>query len=461
MSYGSAVRTRLDAEWGIDPFAPTGAPWSHYSLDTMRDRSRRLERENPIASALLDRSVENVIGTGISIRPTTSSKEFNAEIADKWAKWTSGVFADVRREHSFPELQRLAYRAMKRDGDCGFVLIDQGFGPELQLIEGHLLSSPPGNRRRIVSGIELNRFNRAVAYWIKGEDTNGQPSHTAVDARDFAFLASRNRYGMARGETQFNGTFGFFDQIHGWTEAVVVAARIAASQALIVRKKGAQNELAQGLKTRDAMGVERPAKAIEAGMINYLEGGDDMTAFNPTQPGANFVEGIRLFCRILGVKFGLTVERVLLDFSQANYSVSRSTALQEMRAAEPEQEQFYAKFLARIYPWFVSKTVSAGEVTTPPPEDMWAHDWIPQGRPLVEPAKEAMGLAKLVELGIETPEWLATERGYDWNKLMPTLKKNIDEMREAGLKVAWAADEKAELSVFSNALVEDDDADNN
>lgn len=456
MSYTSGIYTRLDHPWSTQLLGPQGLPWP-VGLRDMRDRARRLEDESPLASGILDRSVENVIGTGITVRPKTESDEFNKEIGDLWAEWTSGKWADVRRTYGFGEMQELAYRAKKRDGDCGFVLIDrtdQGFRwPELQFIEGDLIEAPPRRPDAAVNvyeGIELNAQNAPVAYWVRGAKAPER-----IEARDFVFMHNTRRYNVARGRSEFHGTYRLFDQLEGHIEAVVVAARIAASQAMIAKRKQPQAVLgrlaAQGTVTRAVDGQQVPAKAIEAGMINYIDADEDLVGFNPTQPHQDFKGFVVTISRFLGLKFGLTVERVLLDFSQANYSVSRSTALQEQKAAEPEQIKFDAAFFARVYPWFVAKMMKLGRVTAAAPPNAWAYEWIPQGRPLVEPSKEAPGLEKLVALGIETPEFLATERGYDWEKLKATIRKNKAEFAELG--IAWPG------SVAPAASTDEDDDD--
>ena len=81
MSYTSGIYTRLDHPWANQVLGANGLPWP-IGLRDMRDRARRLEDESPLASGILDRSVENVIGTGITVRPKTESEEFNKEIGD-------------------------------------------------------------------------------------------------------------------------------------------------------------------------------------------------------------------------------------------------------------------------------------------------------------------------------------------------------------------------------------------
>lgn len=446
MSYAQSIYTRLDHPWSATQILDhNGVPYP-ISLHDEWARARRLEDQSPLAAGILYRSTENVIGTGIDVRPMTDSPEFNREIGELWGEWTGGKLADVRRMYSFGQLQRLSYRAKKRDGDCGFILIDrmeQGYQwPELQFVECDDIRTPTmasnANLRRIVEGVEFNDSLAPVAFWIDGVD-----GPRRVLARDFVFMLNTYRAKVARGTSGFRGTYRLFDQLEGHIEAVVVAARIAASQAMIGKRKRPEKHLE---RLRDKVGTThtadgRPVAAtiIEAGRINWIDTDEELVGFNPTQPHQDFPGFLVAIARFLGLKFGLTVERVLLDFSKANYSVSRSTALQEQKAAEPEQQEFNADFFARVYPWFVSKMVARGRVKSKPPRNMWAYEWIPNGRPLVEPSKEAPGLKTLIELGIEAPEYLAAERGYDWKKLLETLKRNKAELEAVGLSLGGAS----------------------
>lgn len=446
MSYSSGIRTRLDTVWGSPLLGPDGKPWeSTPNLHSNRDRARRLERESALAYGILDRSDENVIGTGIGVVPKSSDPEFNKRMADLWADWTEGKWADVRRTYSFGQLQRFANRHVNRDGDCGFILIDrtdQGVRfPELQFVPGELIETPRTaeviDRTKVVDGIEYNEVNAPIAYWVKGDK---KPER--VDARDFIFLHSTTRYNVGRGQTKFHGTYRLFDQVEGFIEAVVVAARIGASQAMIAKtNKGADaaRKLGLNVQANSAIGQAVPAKIIEPGMINYIGTDEDIVPFNPSQPQTTFAPFLVTIARLLGVKFGLTVQRVLLTFEELSYSGTRATTLQEMQAAWPAQDDFNASFLARVYPWFVSMCVAMdyveGYTPATAPDDAWRYDWVPPGRPLNDTEKEAAGFELMMKLGLAAPEMIATSMGESWDKLRTTIAKNKAEM--AAMGIAW------------------------
>jgi lambda family phage portal protein len=439
MSYGQAVQTRIDKQWRGERVGAHGVPLFGTAMRKLRDRARNLERESVLAFATLDRTVENVVSTGIRVRPTSGDKKFNRAIKKLWDRWIRGKNADARRLLTWSQLQQLIYRGTLRDGDVGVLLIDDGTGPTVQLIDANSIATPPNRPdRSIRDGVELDAGGRAVAYWIRTVDANAIVRFTRVESRDLIFFHRSPRHDVVRGESAFNGTFRVFENLEGYFEAVVVAARIGASAAMIRRRKRpAGNPLGRGEKDE---GPRQPRQIpIQPGMINEIDADDELVAFNPAQPTQNFADATRTFSRVAGLKFGLTVQRVLLDFSQTNYSVSRSTALQEQRFAEPEQLNFFESVLRRIYNWFVSKMVKAGRVVDDKgraiaePKDSWECEWIPPARPLVEPAKDAPGLAQLIRMNAESFDNVAEGFGYDLAQNMKDNARAYRRMKKLGL----------------------------
>lgn len=451
MSYAQAVHTRIDDQWGVERVGRNNIPLFGNAMRSLRNRARNLERQSVMAFGVLDRCVENVISTGIKIRPTSSVPAFNKAIKKLWNDWTKGKRADARRMLTWSQIQQLAYRAVLRDGDVGILLIDDGTGLSIQLIDANSIATPTDRpTRNIRDGVEIDASGRPVAYWVRSIDANSQVKFKRVEARDLIFYHRSPRFDVVRGESAFNGSFRTFENTEGYFEAVVVAARIGASAALIRRRK---NRAPLTAKTE---ANQRPRNVpIEPGMINEIDSDDELLAFNPAQPTQQFPEAIRTFCRVIGLKFGLTVQRVLLDFSSTNYSVSRSTALQEQRFAEPEQLNFVESVLRRIYQWFVSKMIKLGLVVDDKgkpiaePDNSWEFEWVPPARPLVEPAKDAPGLKMLVDMNVESYRNIAESFGYELDQLMDDNAVDVKKMKELGLY----HDENADTST------EDDDDD--
>jgi capsid protein len=168
-------------------------------------------------------------------------------------------------------------------------------------------------------------------------------------------------------------------------------------------------------------------------MINYLEPGEEIAGFNPTQPGQNFPDAIAAFARFVGLRFGLTLEQVLLDFSRTNYSSARAARIQAEQTAYQEQDDFAASFFTRVYVWCVAKWMKAGLITVPAPDDWYAMEWIPQGKPWVDPTKEISAAAQAVALGVDARSHIAAERGYDFRELTKVNQEDVALLTAAGL----------------------------
>lgn len=415
-SYRGAVPTRVDRSFGGSQSATNTRIPSQSDQRGLRDRARNLERQNPIAAGLLDRSVENVIGTGIQIEPLTESPEFNKAAADWWENWKQSC--DVRGQFHFDAFQRMMFRSFLRDGDVGTVLVDAGGTGKLQAIEGDYIASPAGKYQGglTVDGVELNRAGGIRRFWIRSVDEKYKETFTSVAASDFIFLANVDRFGEVRGTSNFKQCFTLFDMIDGYLEGTVTASRAATLFALLIKKENRQGFSALGYGTNGA-GESQRVLNVESGMVKYLNPGESVEQVNPAHPNQSFPEAFAAFVRPLGLKFGLPLEEILMDYSRANYTVSRAIKMKIQRVADIFQQNFASQFVSRVYQWSLSKAVNTGEIGVAAPDDFWKHEWIPQPLPLVDPNKEIEAAKAAIELGVDARTYVARGMGYRFTDL--------------------------------------------
>ncbi len=430
--------SRLSGEWPLIVGNDQGNySWQDlYEIGMERARSRALEQTNVLASAAMERSMERVIGTKIIVEPRTSEAAFNDEVR-RWLKsyWYTRS-CDIRNQFTFSRICHLLYRAKLRDGDCGLLLTEDKRGnPKIQLIEAQRIQTPgdavsldaiakAGNQ--VVDGIEMDANGAHVAYWIATQAFGKAQTWERVDDQDFIFQFRTTRYTHVRGEPVFRGMYWLFDQIMGYFEAVTVAARIGASQAMIAVRRNPGNADApntvggrpnRGGRGNAAGGIGVSQVPIVPGMINVVGLDEDLKGFNPTQPTQSFPEAIATFCRFIGIRFGLTLEDVLMDFSRVNYSSSKAARAAARACADVEQEDFGVNVVTRLYQWAISKAVKNGTIKTPPPENYWDHEWLPPVWPSVEPLKDVQSAERAIALGVESRSNVAAMNGYDFAEL--------------------------------------------
>lgn len=423
--YSGSYQGRLDGGWPMSrAYKGVNAPLNRWRLTRLRDRSRQLDREYALATGMLDRATENVIGHGMRANPTTGDNSTDEQIKELWPAWWDK--ADLTGMFSGVEMERLMHRSFLRDGDVGLALVDRG--PNLayvQAIEGDLIDTMNGGydlANRVAHGIKFNNDMRPIAYYVLGLALTGvQLEAQPVPAENFVFYARRKSFTQIRGEPCFSQVERLFDQIDGYVEASVVAARIAACQGLIVKRQDAGKAVG-GLPTQlNAKANPQRVQSMEPGMIQYLNPGEDITQLRPNQPIQNFSDFVSSLIRFTGITMGLPLELVFLDFSRTTYSSARASLLQAYASFRAAQQLFLNQVMAPIYRWRVEKWVRDGIIRPPAklrlgPERglepaYLKHHWIAPGWAWIDPVKEIQAAMMEVDAGFNSEESICLQHG--------------------------------------------------
>jgi lambda family phage portal protein len=410
-------------------------PLNRYRLTRMRDRARDLERNNVLATAMLDRAVENVIYTGILPCPGTPDKDFNKEVRRKFVAWFDE--AEIRGLMDMSDLQQIVFRSMLRDGDVGVAMVEGAGDLALQVIEGDLIDTPYGqlNNPRMVDGIEFDDYGRPLVYHcLTVTPTTGKRLESKIDAKDFCWLPRMKRATAVRGEPAYAPVFDKFDQIDGLADAVVVAGRVAACQALLIKKAGAATGFnALGTQT-SSTNTSQKLQSMEPGMVHYLNPGEEVVTVNPTQPQQQFGDFLANFVRLIGICVGLPLEILLLDFSRTNYSSARAALLQLQRAARPHQKRFIHRILRPIYVRRIQRWIDEGELKVPAGiPDPLKHSWIPPGWAWVDPQKDIAAALMAIDGNLDSRENIIASHGRELEDVLDQRQREEEEIAEREL----------------------------
>jgi capsid protein len=105
------------------------------ALRNLRSRSRAAVRNDPYAFNVIDKRVSNLIGTGITPRPTTDDDALRKLLQELWGDWVDESDADDRTD--FYGQQALVARTVETSGECFVRLrprsLDEGLAVPLQL----------------------------------------------------------------------------------------------------------------------------------------------------------------------------------------------------------------------------------------------------------------------------------------------------------------------------------------
>lgn len=447
--YRGADTNRLRGDWILGASQTTPSSWE---LQQLRERSRDLNCNDPIAAGATATLVDNIVGRGL--RPQSRvraevlgvSEERAREIQRQaeliWQTWTP--LADAGNRLDFDELQFLALRKIIEDGEIIALptMVPDDWRPikrAVELLESdRLQSGADGNQ-----GIALGSRGEPVAYWLtKIDPQTGQTGQAQrLAARDsngrprVLHLYRTSRPGQLRGVPFFAPVLTYFKDLADYLEAEVVAARVAACLAVFVTKVDPyQGALANATGSQSS--GER-LQALEPGMLNYLALGEQIQVVDPKRGGETFngfVEGV---LRIIGVSLGLPYELLVKDFSKTNYSSARAALLEGRRHFLTWRHWLAAKFCAPIYDLVLEEAFLRGLFDVPQFYELRAEytraQWIGGGWGWVDPVKEVEASKLAIDYGLSTLAEEAATQGRDWEETLQQRARENARLNELGL----------------------------
>jgi len=186
-------------------------------LAVLRDRSRDLVRNAPLATGALGTVVQNVVGRGLTLqsKPDWELLGMTADQADEWSDEVEREFqlfaetpeCDLTRTQNFYGLQDLAFRSALESGDV-LALLPMVPRPrsvydlKIQIIEADRLETPRGKvdgakdsltGMMICGGVELDANGAPAAYHILKAHPGSPEGRTGSSDRVEAFGGKSGR----------------------------------------------------------------------------------------------------------------------------------------------------------------------------------------------------------------------------------------------------------------------------
>jgi len=180
---------RLTNNWTLGDNNSTPDLWE---LETLRNRSRDLNRNDPVASGATDTMGVNVVGQGLKMQSRLRgeylgvSQEQASEYQKKaelvWQNW--GKTADSGNRLDFDEIQFLAFRKIIEDGETlAMPIMAREKWRDIQrcieIVEADRLVSETD-----ASGIRIGKRGQPLSYSISYTDNKGATKYKEVLARD-------------------------------------------------------------------------------------------------------------------------------------------------------------------------------------------------------------------------------------------------------------------------------------
>lgn len=432
--YDSGSYGRLNSGWQAvnSPAEMT----NQAERDNIRARARDLERNANIAEAIISAHERNIIGTGLTLQSKVTDENgneidvINEKHEKLFKKWCSKEHCDVTGQQSFKELQTMAVRRIKVDGGILFLKVydKNAFFPfklqarEVDDIDSSIYQSGGNGKNRIINGIELDEYNKPIAYYIRNTAPNGlyMSRGVRVPAENVIFLFRKKRPSQIREISELATTAGEVKNVNEFVEAISVKERILACFSIFIKRQNAPSHIGRGSQVQNE-NIEKE-QTIAPGIINYLAPGDDITVANPNGQSANAKEFIMLNQRLAASGQGLSYESVSRDLSQVNYSSARQGLLEDRVTYNCFQAFIIENFLNVVYEEFITSLYLNNTFNYSDFEEnkdkYIAHEWITPARSWIDPQKEVNANKIALETNQITLSELAAQNGKDWQDLL-------------------------------------------
>lgn len=463
-------------------------------LRKLRARSRDLARNDDTARRFLSLLKQNVLGhRGVilqaknKLRNGKPDKRWNNEIEAAWKAFGSkyrhrgqSLAPSACGQMTLRQIQWLVLQSRAIDGEC-FVQILRGYphNPHcfaMRLLNPDLLDSTyntqAANGNRIEMGIELDEFDRPVAYHFSPDQTyQGLSSHTRprvrIPADQIIHIFRKEHVGQLRGIPDFAAIMHKAKMLNGVHEAIVVGWRVAAAKMGFFVTKDSE-DLPDPAADPDEYNDDRtaPDNSFDAtpGSFEYISDSVDFKSFDVDYPTSTYGEGYKVFMRQLSNGLNVSSPTLSNDYSDVNYSSLRQALLEDREGWRCVQAEMVDDFLQPLFDEWYLWSVDMPQVLAIPESKRNLRPavlWNPRGWPWVDPLKEVKAQVEAVNGNLRTRQSVMAEiNGDDFTETVDTLQDEQEALRERGLNPQPAAAGNTQVNGDAQQADDDSDADN-
>lgn len=449
------IRQGMSADAEINP-----------TLSKIRARSRDQWMNNDYFKHWLRIMRVNVVGPdGIRLQMKSRNEKGKLDVADNraieraWKKFSKKKNFSVCGRFSFTSALRMVCETVARDGEIiirKVVPYPNDFNFALQFIEADHLDENDNrilsNGNRVKMGVEVNAWDRPVAYWILPTHpgdmsrTHENKPRVRVSADEIIHLFWSERPGQTRGVPWAHSAIKRFKMLGGYEEAELVAARIGASKIGVVTKPQGEEYDGDGSITQGEEGEggrEKIIDEVSPGHWEQLPDGYKMDMFDPQHPAGNFAPFVKTILRGAAAGLGLSYNTLANDLESVNFSSMRSGKLDERDIWREQQAWLIEDFIEEIFSggsisWLPMALLSNAIPGLPFSKliKFDAATWRPRGWLWVDPVKEEKANTEGLQNKSNSLTRILAQKGIDIEDHLDELKAEQELADEKGVIIS-------------------------
>lgn len=439
-------------------------------LPTLRERSRDLIRNTPIATGIINTKQIEVVGTGLKHqaridRSILGLNEEDAETKEKeiereWNLFWETQEIDATRILNGYNLTAQAYRQIKENGDVLILLprfqrAGSPYNLKLQIIEADRLMNQgrKTDSDTLAGGVEKDERGAPKAYHIckkhpgskytiKSDEWDIIPAYgEKTGLKNIIHLFQPTRPGQTRGVPDLAPVIELIKMLGSYTTNEALATEIASLFTVFIKSVTGEADF-NITNIKDETGAQVSDKDLKlgAGSIIGLLPGEEIQTADPKRPNQAFDAFILSVCRQIGVAVNLPFEILVKHFT-ASYSAARAALLTAWKYFITERQWLAMNFLQVVKEIWLYEAVSMGRISAPGffsdyliRKAYCESIWIGPAKGMIDEDDEISAAMKRIKSGISTiQEETIQLTGGDWEQNHAQRVKEQRMRKEAGL----------------------------
>lgn len=408
---------------------------------TLRNRSRYETANNSYLKGIVQTLADYQIGTGPRLQMLTRDEKANGVVEELFADWCEAI--------DFAGKLWTMRVGMVVDGEAFAVMITNPKLPtpvklDLRLIEPEMVATPMelyGNPN-VYDGIEYDRYGNVVAYYVLDEHPNDVRSHIKQTYRrylaaDVIHWFRPVRAGQKRGVPETAPTLNTIANMRRYTAAVLGAAEIAASNAMVLYTDSPAGQEAADVEAMDAIELENRLATV-------LPEGWKLGQMQAEQPTTTYTEFKKEVINEIARSFLMPYNIAAGNSAGYNYASGRLDHQAFFRHNKVLQKSLTRNVIDLVFRSWMMEAILHEDLIPLSIKALpkWPHQWFFDGHEHVDPAKEAK--AQDIHLKNLTTTYAEeyAKKGKDWQVELEQAAREKEFMKTRGITAEDVAQQK-------------------
>ena len=436
---------------------------------TLKDKDRKklagttqdVQRNFAIAAWAIRMHLNYV--SSYTFQSRTNNPEVDEAVENFMYVWGNRFNCDIRRQHPFRRMIRLAEARRVVDGDFAFLKIGgEGLNRgRLQAIEADRIATPQQgapqgfDTKAWTNGVKLSPSGFAQQYCINNRDENGRLTFgRIVPAKNVFIHGFYDRFDQVRGISPIAAALNSLQDVYeGFDYAL---AKIKVSQLFgLVFYRDAQEAFDGTAATLDADGDGTNESGYEVDFgsgpqMLDLNPGDRAEFLESRSPASETTDFLKLIIHV-ALK-ALDIPYSFFDEAHTNFYGSRGGLIQYLKSCRSKQADLQ-ELLDEITKWRIGMAIADGELELPRGFEFeqlnW--EWVPDGVPWWDPAKEVAGHASAIAAGLDNPQRVCRSVGTDFYDNIDLIAQANDYAKSKGVTMVLPGVSTAQAAMQQDA----------